>query len=232
MIKYYLGEVMHRILDVIQSPARVKRRHAFHFFNGKHEKEGTLRHDHYERFHTTHFGLDHAFYAGKKLLDIGCGPRGSLEWADMASQRVGLDPIVDSYRKLGIDQHAMEYVHAPAEKIPFDDGHFDVVMSFNSLDHVDDLDQAIKEIARVVAPGGLFLLITDVDHKATITEPLEFSFDVLDKFLPFFEAIEVKHFEERNRLGIYQSLAEEIVYDHDDKTEREGILTAKLQRVV
>ena len=40
---------------------------------------------------TEHFGLDPGFYRGKRLLDVGCGPRGSLEWADMAAERVGLD---------------------------------------------------------------------------------------------------------------------------------------------
>ena len=29
--------------------------------------------------------------------DIGCGPRGSLEWATMAAERVGLDPPVNKY---------------------------------------------------------------------------------------------------------------------------------------
>ncbi len=218
-------------MDCVQSPARVKRRHAFNFFKNKRRHEGELRNDHYRRFYTEHFGLDDAFYAGKKLLDVGCGPRGSLEWADVASQRVGLDPLVDSYRKLGIDQHAMEYVKAHAESIPFGDGHFDVVFSFNSFDHVDDLDKAIDEIARVLSPGGLFLLITDVNHRATITEPIEFSFDVVDKFLPALTLIEVKHFEERNNEGIYQSLDENIPYDHDNKKFRCAILTAKFEKV-
>jgi len=39
-----------------------------------------------------YFGLSKDFYKGKKILDIGCGPRGSLEWADMTLERVGLDP--------------------------------------------------------------------------------------------------------------------------------------------
>lgn len=71
----------------------------------------------------------------------------------MASERVGLDPLVDGYRALGIGQHKMTYVKGGSEKIPFPDGHFDIVTSFNSLDHVDNLDATVAEITRVTAPG-------------------------------------------------------------------------------
>lgn len=107
-------------------------------------REGQLANDHYQRIYTSLLGLDVSFYAGKRILDIGCGPRGTLEWADMAAERVGLDPLVESYRALGIDQHKMRYVNAPSEQIPFEDGHFDVILSLNSLDHVDDLDKTIQ----------------------------------------------------------------------------------------
>jgi len=55
-------------------------------------------------------------------LDIGCGPRGSLEWADMTKERYGLDPLANEYLKLGADKHKMKYVASGAEKIPFEDG--------------------------------------------------------------------------------------------------------------
>lgn len=117
------------------------------------------------------FGLDSGFYAGKRILDVGCGPRGTLEWADMAAERVGLDPLADSYRELGTERHTMTYVTAPAERMPFPDAHFDVVSTFNSLDHVDDLDAAVAEIARVTRPGGSWLVAVEADAPATATEP-------------------------------------------------------------
>ena len=54
----------------------------------------------YRRIFIEHFGLDDSFYEGKRLLDIGCGPRGSLSWAGQAAERVGLDPLVAKYREL------------------------------------------------------------------------------------------------------------------------------------
>ena len=118
-------------------------------------KETTLGHGHYAHFYTTHFGFEEEYYRGKRVLDIGCGPRGSLEWAAMAEERVGLDPLADSYRELGTDAHAMDYCCAPAEKIPYPDGHFDVVCSFNSLDHVDDRRRDRLRVGQVVRMNGL-----------------------------------------------------------------------------
>ena len=51
------------------------------FWQDRLKQQGELTNDHYETVYTTRFGLEKAFYRGKKILDIGCGPRGSLEWA-------------------------------------------------------------------------------------------------------------------------------------------------------
>ena len=86
--------------------------------------------------YTSHFDISPEEYSGQAILDIGCGPRGSLEWADNTKERIGLDPLVNRYRKLGIGAHRMRYVCAPSERIPFPKEYFDFVASFNSLDHV------------------------------------------------------------------------------------------------
>lgn len=193
-------------------------------------KDGNLSAGHYEYFYTDHFGLGHDDYAGQQVIDIGCGPRGSLDWATMAEQAVGLDPLVGEYEDLGVgeDSH-VEYVESGAEDIPFSDGHFDVVTSFNSLDHVDDLQQTVAEIKRVTAPGGLFLLITDVNHDPTVTEPLSFGWDVVERFEPEFELLWQDH-REKSESGVYESVADGDPYDHSDDTRRYGVLSAKFEK--
>lgn len=141
------------------------------YWKSRQIEESTLRNDWYVEIFTRCVGIDKDFYNNKKILDIGCGPRGSLEWADMAAERVGLDPLVERYRSLGIDRHSTHYVNAPAEHIPYPDGYFDVVSSINSLDHVDDVDTAMQEMIRVVAPGGTILLVVEIHPKPTIAEP-------------------------------------------------------------
>jgi SAM-dependent methyltransferase len=195
------------------------------FWRDRQAEEQTLRHTHYRRFYRTHFGLDESSYAGKRVLDIGCGPRGSLEWAEMALERVGLDPLAEEYMELGARDHAMSYVASGSEAIPFPDGHFDVVCSFNSLDHVDDLDRTIAEICRVVAVGGLFLLLVDVNHEPTPCEPITFSWDIVERFTPVLRPLRVERYE-KSAPGIYASVDAAIPYDDADETERYGVLSA------
>jgi SAM-dependent methyltransferase/GT2 family glycosyltransferase len=154
----------------------------FAYWAGRRRAEGVLANAHYERVYTTSFGLRRTDFAGKRVLDIGCGPRGSLEWAAEAAERVGLDPLVGRYRQLGIDDHAMAYVEGGAEAIPFPDGHFDIVAALNALDHVDDVDAAIREMTRVAKQGAIGLLLVEVNHPATATEPHSLDWDLIRRF--------------------------------------------------
>ncbi len=210
-------------------PTKWKEFNELKYWKERKAKEEVLRHDHYEAFYTTHFGLEPSFYDGKKILDIGCGPRGSLEWADGAAERCGLDPLADDYAKLGADRHKMTYVAAGSEAMPFENNRFDVVCSFNSLDHVADLGATVTEIKRVLKPGGLFLLLTDVNHDPTPYEPQSFSWDIVEAFRPELEPLDVAHYEKRAG-GMYESIAQGERYDHDDLTKRYGILSAKFAK--
>jgi len=89
---------------------------------------------------------------------------------------------VSRYRELGIDAHEMTYVESGAERIPFPDGHFDIVAALNALDHVDDVDAAIHEMTRVTRAGGTGLLLVEVEHAPTATEPHSLGWDLLDRF--------------------------------------------------
>lgn len=211
-------------------PEKYKEIHELSFWRRKFAQEqGRLGNQHYEKFYTTFFGLDRAFYAGMRIIDIGCGPRGSLEWADMAAERVGLDSLAKEYMKLGADRHKMTYVDAGAESIPFPAGHFDAAFAFNSLDHVRDLDRAIAEIKRIVKPDGLFLLITELGHEPTATEPQAFSFDVVDRFGPEFVPVWSQAFE-IEKSQVYQSIEAGRIYDRADPTPRPALLCVKFER--
>lgn len=203
------------------------------FWQNRLQQQGVLTNDHFEYFYTTHFGLDKAFYSGKRVLDIGCGPRGSLEWATMAGLRIGIDPLADAYRQLGTQHHAMHYVACGAETLPFPNAAFEIVCSLNSLDHVDNLDQVIDEIRRVLAPRGTFLLLTDIHRHPTVLEPTACSWDVVAKFRPELEVvaqsqIEYTVFSAEGFGDMYQSLRRGTPYNHHDATERTGILSAQL----
>ena len=220
---------------LVKSNLSEKEKAELAFWESRIRHQGVLRNDHFEYFYTTHFGLDQGFYRDKKILDIGCGPRGSLEWATRAGVRVGLDPLAQAYRRLGTGRHSMQYVACGAERIPFPNACFDIVCSLNSLDHVDDLDQVITEIIRVVASEGLFLLLTDIHRQPTVLEPAAYSWNIVEKFTPALEIVEQSHFEysalSAEGFGdIYQSLRQGVSYNHADPTERYGILSARFRK--
>ena len=108
-----------------QSDSQAKEESELKYWKTRKEEEDKLGNDHYKFFYTENFGLSDEFFEGKRILDIGCGPRGSLEWADMTAERVGLDPLADEYLKLGASEHNMRYVKAYSEAIPFDDNYFE-----------------------------------------------------------------------------------------------------------
>lgn len=119
----------------------------------------------------------------------------------------------------------MIYVHSCAENIPFPNNYFDVISSFNSLDHVDNLDMVVSQIKSKLKTNGLFLLLTDVNHEPTQTEPISYSWNITSKFKPEFELLSEKHFEKKE--GMYQSIEVGKKYDHDNPVKRYGVLSAK-----
>lgn len=171
---------------------------------------GKLPNAHYQAAFTDGFGLEPSYFAEKKVLDIGCGPRGSLEWAPDTSICYGLDPLADQYLKLNKGRHRMTYVNAPAEAIPFASDYFDMVSSLNSLDHVDDLEQVLKEVHRVLKPGGDFLLLADVHDKPALCEPVVLGWDLPERLSSAFEVIFVKQLKRNKK--IFQSLREAAPY--------------------
>lgn len=97
----------------------------------------------------------------RRVLDVGCG-RGNLaeRIADETDARVvGVDQserMVDLTRARGI-----EAVVGDVRALPFEDGAFDCALAAWMLFHVDDVDLALSELARVLAPGGLLVAATN-----------------------------------------------------------------------
>lgn len=211
----------------------IKHIHELSFWAGKAKKEGTLLNHTYEQFYVSDFDISLEEYEGKKILDIGCGPRGSLEWADMASLRMGLDPLVNEYYKLdgGTLFHKMNYVCGYSEDMPFLDEMFDFVFSINSLDHVDDLDETVSEMKRVLKVGGICGIIVDANHEPNTFEPIKIGLDLKDKFLDVCEVIDERVYETVYNTGFRDNLDDPTFYDFDNDEVRPAILLLKMKKV-
>jgi SAM-dependent methyltransferase len=104
--------------------------------------------------------------AGARFLSSGCGMGGSLlAYADAgAAEVVGVETDPLSVRLAGLRVAGLPRARvlgvAPDPPLPFDDAAFDVVESMDVVEHVPDPRTYLAELRRVLAPGGLILLVT------------------------------------------------------------------------
>lgn len=114
---------------------------------------------------------DEGSFAGKVVVDIGCGPCGSLCWMKSAKARIGVDPLAERYAEFGVNRHNMVYVAAPAERIPLISDSADLVTSFYALHYARDIRKAWAEIRRIIKPGGCFIGAMNMVREASRREP-------------------------------------------------------------
>ena len=102
--------------------------------------------------------------AGRRILDYGCGAGGySLALAQRGFECVAVDvdaELVAHARDAGVDARVVD----AGARLPFDDGSFDTVILFETLEHVRDYEQVLREARRVARAN---VLITVPDCTAT-----------------------------------------------------------------
>ena len=105
--------------------------------------------------------------SGERLLDIGCGDGAYTRRLAGGFQRVDAIDIqtdlLDAFRATVIAEPPGVPVairEMSAERLDYPDGTFDVVTAIEVLEHIEDLDRALREVARVLKPGGTFALTT------------------------------------------------------------------------
>jgi SAM-dependent methyltransferase len=104
--------------------------------------------------------------AQSRVLDYGCGTGyGSFHLAESACDVVGVDVSEAAVSYAAGRYHspdlAFEAIRPVEEqRLPFDDECFDVVVSFQVIEHVPSVDAYLAEAARVLRPGGTFICAT------------------------------------------------------------------------
>lgn len=136
------------------------------------EEGGKLRNDHYrDRFLAMAGEDDDSFCQDKIVADFGCGPRGSLCWAESARLRIGVDVLADYYTRFNISFHNMCYVCSTETHIPLPSNYVDIYFTLNAMDHVDNFEVMCREVLRTLSPGGLFIGSFNLDEPPGVGEP-------------------------------------------------------------
>jgi GT2 family glycosyltransferase/SAM-dependent methyltransferase len=104
------------------------------------------------------------YVVGKRVLDIACGEGyGAGMLARKAKRVVGvdIDPLVIEAAKATYGADAkIEFRVGDCIALPFADASFDVVVSLETIEHIDAQDAFVAEAHRVLAPGGLMIVST------------------------------------------------------------------------
>lgn len=106
------------------------------------------------------------FRAGEKVLEVGCGAGHVLEqFAGGARTGIDLSPgmLQRTRRRLGA---SVALTRASAERLPFPEGAFDVVVCTEVLEHTPDPAAVIRELVRVAGPAGR--VVVSIPNEAQI----------------------------------------------------------------
>jgi SAM-dependent methyltransferase len=108
-----------------------------------------------------------------RILEVGCGI-GSVvfELSQQGHNVTGID-ISREAIAYGLNKYGDIHLEVQAaEALPYDNQSFDVVLSFDLLEHIAEVDKHIAEVLRVLRPGGYYLFETPNKYSNMIFETL------------------------------------------------------------
>ena len=174
--------------------------------------------------HLHRYALAMEYTRGKTILDIACGEGyGSNLIAREAEKVVGVD-VDDKTIKLAKEKYKvknLEFIRGEVENIPCASQAFDVVVSFETIEHTEKQEQMLSEIKRVLKPGGLLIMSTP--EKKAYSQLLKGNpnpFHKKELSLSEFENLLGTFFENRKILNQNLTLGSVIAGDNDS----EGVL--------
>lgn len=128
------------------------------------------------------------FIKGKKVLDVGCGNAyGTSLMAESAAEITGLDydaATIDQNRKQYSSIVNLRFERAVIPPLPLPDQSFDVITSFQFIEHIHPRAEFIRECLRVLKPGGKLLITTPNNKMSLARNPFhvhEYTFDEMKK---------------------------------------------------
>jgi ubiquinone/menaquinone biosynthesis C-methylase UbiE len=111
--------------------------------------------------HLHRYALACRLASGVDTLDIACGEGyGTNLLASHAASVVGVDVSADAiaHASQKYKRSGLRFLHGSATAIPLPDGSVDLVVSFETLEHLREQDEMLRDIRRVLRPGGKLIM--------------------------------------------------------------------------
>ena len=164
-------------------------------FTGERFTPECVREIRYEHLHR--YAFARSLVSGLRVLDAACGEGyGSALLAGAAAAVAGVDISEDAIAHANgrYGGGNLEFLTADCLALPFADHAFDCVVSFETLEHLEDQDRLLREIRRVLKPEG-FLVISSPD-KAVYSERMQYQneYHVRELYRGELEALLRAHF--------------------------------------
>jgi SAM-dependent methyltransferase len=106
-------------------------------------------------------GLGELTTGAARVVEVGSGPVGVAAYFPAAA-RVAVDPLAGHYAALPVlttlRSPSVRYLEGVGESLPCETGQYDLALIENCIDHVRDIDAVMRELARVLRPGGILYL--------------------------------------------------------------------------
>ncbi|MFC4244497.1 class I SAM-dependent methyltransferase [Gryllotalpicola reticulitermitis] len=115
--------------------------------------------------------------APRRVLDVGSGTgfllRRLAQRLPQTAELVGVEPAPGMIRvaEAAAAETRIRFLSGVAEQLPFPDAYFDLVTTVTSFDHWPDQLQGLRECARVLRPGGQFVLCDRISSVFALTAP-------------------------------------------------------------
>ena len=128
---------------------------------------------------------------GAKFLDVGCGAGYAMKKAseELGCNCYGIDPDPGEHgvgRYDAASVSGLKIIKGESEALPFEDNSFDVVYCSHVLEHVSDEIQSLREMKRVLKPGGTLVIGMPTSAMAFINMVTEILFTTHQRFVNVF----------------------------------------------
>ena len=120
--------------------------------------------------HQVRYEFAKPFCAGGTALDVACGAGyGTDLLAGPARYAIGLDldEAAIGFARKQYARPGLRYLVGDAQALPFAARSFDVVISFETIEHLPDIDRYLREVQRLLTPGGTYIVSTPKVRRTT-----------------------------------------------------------------